>query len=186
MAEIGIEADSWRKTACGAPFRNDFVGLRLRSRPRAVSRVARARVSWLISPKTRGTSHLNCHGGIESTLGRSKHFAVRSRPRNLRQRIWPKPNMSLQGRSILINRNGPSPRRRYLNGSKNRMKTTWLEPAGSPRPRRRAGRTGREASKGLQGREMTNKDAFDRWWERAEKPHESMLMIGNPDHHHLG
>jgi hypothetical protein len=29
----------------------------------------------------------------------------------------------------------------------------------------------------LQGREMTNKDAFDRWWEWAQKPHESFLMI---------
>ena len=24
---------------------------------------------------------------------------------------------------------------------------------------------------------MTEKDAFDLWWERAQKPHESMLMI---------
>jgi hypothetical protein len=24
---------------------------------------------------------------------------------------------------------------------------------------------------------VTEKDAFDLWWERAQKPHESMLMI---------
>jgi hypothetical protein len=33
------------------------------------------------------------------------------------------------------------------------------------------------AGKGLQGREMTNKDPFDLWWQWAEKPHESFLMI---------
>jgi hypothetical protein len=42
--------------------------------------------------------------------------------------------MSVRARSILICRNGPSPQRRYLIGSKNRIKPIWLEPAGSRTP----------------------------------------------------
>jgi hypothetical protein len=42
--------------------------------------------------------------------------------------------MSVRARSILICRNGPSPQRRYLTGSKNRIKPIWLEPAGSRPP----------------------------------------------------
>src|SRR6266567_7372445 len=103
--------------------RNDFVSLRLRSRPRSVSRdVARARVSWLINPKASGTSHLKCHEESDRTQGRPKHFAASTRPRNLRGRNWPKIKMSARARSILICRNGPSPQRRCLNGSKNRMR----------------------------------------------------------------
>jgi hypothetical protein len=41
---------------------------------RSAAGVACARVSWLISPKTRGTSHLNCSGGTDRTQGRPKTF----------------------------------------------------------------------------------------------------------------
>jgi hypothetical protein len=98
--------------------------------------LARARVSWLISPEARGTSHLNCRGGSEGgTQGRPKRFRTSERPRNSRERSWPKPNMSVRARSILICRNGRSPQRRCLNGSMNRTKTIWPEQAGSPRSR---------------------------------------------------
>ena len=42
--------------------------------------------------------------------------------KNLREQNWPKLKMSAPARSILICRNGRSPKRRYSNGSKYRMK----------------------------------------------------------------
>jgi hypothetical protein len=90
--------------------------------------LARARVSWLISPDARGTSHLICRRSY-GTQERPKRFATSERLRNLRERSWPKPKMSVRARSILICRNGPLPQRIFLNGSKNRKKTIWLEQA---------------------------------------------------------
>ncbi len=95
-------------------------------------RRSRARISWLISPKARGTSHLNWDREGEHTLGRPKHFRTSDRPRNSRERNWPTRQMSVRARSILICRKGRSPQRRCLNGSKNRMKPIWFEPASSP------------------------------------------------------
>jgi hypothetical protein len=103
--------------------RNDFVCLRLRSRPRTVCRRHSPReVSWLISPKGRGTSHLNCHGESERSQGLLKHFRTSERPGNSRELNWSTRQTSPRARSILICRNGRSPQRRYSNGSKNRMK----------------------------------------------------------------
>ena len=45
-----------------------------------------------------------------------------------RAKLVDTPNVS-RAHSILICRNGRSPQRRCLNGSKNRMKLIWLEPA---------------------------------------------------------
>jgi hypothetical protein len=92
---------------------------------------AARRVSWLISPKARGTSHLNWDREGEHTLGRPKHFRTSDRPRNSRERNWSTRQMSAPARSILICRKGRSPQRRCLNGSKNPMKPIWLEPASS-------------------------------------------------------
>src|SRR3981081_3564092 len=101
-----------RRRAVTAPVRVRGLGLRIqRARflvPRQAERfrsplieapphgaraagVARARVSWLISPKARGTSHLNCHGESERTQGGPKPFRTSERPRDLRERNWPKP-----------------------------------------------------------------------------------------------
>jgi hypothetical protein len=80
----------------------------------------RARVKWLISPKARGMSHLNCHGESETTQGRPKHFRTSERPRNSQKRNWSTRQMSALARSTLICRKGRSPQRKYLNGSKNR------------------------------------------------------------------
>jgi hypothetical protein len=52
----------------------------------------------------------------------SRNAAASSRPRNLRERNWPKPKMSARARSILICRSGRSPQRNCFNGSKNRVK----------------------------------------------------------------
>jgi len=92
--------------------------------------LARARVSWLISPEAPGTSHLIGQGRSDGTG--PKRFRTSERPRILRERSWPRPEMSVRARLILICRNGRSPQRIFLNGSKNRMKTIRLEQAGSP------------------------------------------------------
>jgi hypothetical protein len=91
--------------------------------------LARARVSWLISPEAPGTSHLIGQRRSDGTQGRPKRFRTSERPRNLRERNWPRPEMSVRARLILICRNGRSPQRIFLNGSKNRMKTIRLEQA---------------------------------------------------------
>src|SRR5882672_11627410 len=89
--------------------------------------LARARVSWLVSPKARGTFRLTWDRESERTPGRPKHSRTSERPRNSRELNWPKLKMSPPARSILICRKGRSPQRRCLNGSKSRMKPIWLE-----------------------------------------------------------
>jgi hypothetical protein len=52
--------------------------------------VSAARISWLINPKVPGMSHLNSHQDRDRTQGRPKHFRTRKKPRNSRERSWPK------------------------------------------------------------------------------------------------
>jgi hypothetical protein len=72
--------------------------------------------------RARGTFRLSPNRGSVYSLEPPKRFAASSRPRNLRERNWPKPKMSARARSILICRSGRSPQRNCFNGSKNRMK----------------------------------------------------------------
>src|SRR3984957_254318 len=62
---------------------------------RANDPASQERVSWLINPKGRGTSHLNCHGESERSQGRPKHFRTSERPRNFaRAKLVETPNVT--------------------------------------------------------------------------------------------
>jgi hypothetical protein len=84
-----------------------------------------------MSNKSRGTWYVS----FDRPEAKRRHpratetFPNEREAKNLRERNWPRPEMSVRARLILICRNGRSPQRIFLNGSKNRMKTIRLEQA---------------------------------------------------------
>jgi hypothetical protein len=53
-----------------------------------------ARISWLISPKGRGTSHLTCRGERERSQGRPKHFRTSEAKNFARAKLVDTPNVT--------------------------------------------------------------------------------------------